>query len=80
MLAAVTDISVDTSLDGESFDVSWAAPGAEVAVYLSQTGPSAGGVSTELPENALEQVGLTRTCDCGNRSPIGHYPTAATAR
>jgi hypothetical protein len=59
VLAAVTDISVDTSLDGESFDVSWAAPGAEVAVYLSQTGPSAGGVATELPENALEQVGLT---------------------
>ncbi|MUL82874.1 MULTISPECIES: hypothetical protein [unclassified Mycolicibacterium] len=59
VLAAVTDISVDTGIDGESFDVSWAAPGAEVAIYLSQTGPSAGGVSTELPENALEQVGLT---------------------
>ncbi len=58
VLAAVTDISVDTSFDGESFDVSWAAPGAEVAVYLSPNGPSAGGVSTELPENALEQVGL----------------------
>lgn len=58
VLAAVTDISVDTAFDGESFDVSWASPGAEVALYLSQTGPSAGGVATELPENALEQVGL----------------------
>lgn len=59
VLAAVTDISVDSSFDGASFDVSWTAPGAEVAVYLSQGGPSAGNVSTELPENALEQVGLT---------------------
>lgn len=59
VLTAVTDIDVDTAFDGASFDVSWAAPGAEVAVYLSQTGLSAGGVSTELPENALEQVGLT---------------------
>ncbi|WKG06797.1 hypothetical protein [Mycolicibacterium sp. HK-90] len=59
VLTAVTDIDVDTGFDGASFDVSWAAPGAEVAVYLSQTGLSAGGVSTELPENALEQVGLT---------------------
>lgn len=68
VLAAVTDISVDTAFDGESFDVSWAAPGAEVAVYLSQTGPSAGGVSTELPENALEQVGLTQ--DLRLRRPV----------
>ncbi|MCV7363300.1 fibronectin type III domain-containing protein [Mycolicibacterium neworleansense] len=68
VLAAVTDISVDTGFDGETFDVSWAAPGAEVAVYLSQTGPSAGGVSTELPENALEQVGLTP--DLRLRQPV----------
>ncbi len=59
VLAAVTDIVVDTGFDGETFDVSWAAPGAEVAIYLSRNAPSAGGVSTELPENALEQVGLT---------------------
>ncbi|OBG81544.1 hypothetical protein A5699_08570 [Mycobacterium sp. E802] len=59
VLAAVTDISVDSSFDGASFDVSWTALGAEVVVYLSQSGPSAGNVSTELPENALEQVGLT---------------------
>lgn len=59
VLAAVTDIVVDTGFDGETFDVSWAAPGAEVVLYLSQTGPSAGSVSTELPENALDQVGLT---------------------
>ncbi|KLI04582.1 hypothetical protein ACT17_12890 [Mycolicibacterium conceptionense] len=59
VLAAVTDITVDTGFDGETFDVSWAAPGADVAIYLSQTGPSAGGVATELPEKALDQVGLT---------------------
>lgn len=68
VLAAVTDITVDTGFDGETFDVSWAAPGAEVAIYLSQTGPSAGGVSTELPENALDQVGLTP--DLRLRQPV----------
>ncbi|MFV8307407.1 hypothetical protein [Mycolicibacterium peregrinum] len=70
VLAAVTDISVDTAFDGESFDVSWAAPGAEVAIYLSQTGPSAGSVSTELPENALEQVGLAP--DLRLRQPVAN--------
>lgn len=68
VLAAVDDISVDAGLDGASFDVSWAAPGAEVAIYLSQTGPSAGGPSTELPENALEHVGLTP--DLRVRQPV----------
>ncbi|MBU9762258.1 hypothetical protein FR943_00095 [Mycobacterium sp. TNTM28] len=72
VLAAVTDITVDTSLDGESFDLSWAAPGAEVVVYLSERGPSAGGVSTELPENALEQVGLTP--DLRLRRPVVDQP------
>lgn len=70
VLAAVTDIAVDTGFDGETFDVSWAAPGAEVAVYLSRTAPSAGGVSTELPENALEQVGLTP--ELRLRQPVTH--------
>lgn len=70
VLEAVTDISVDTAFDGESFDVSWAAPGAEVAIYLSQTGPSAGSVSTELPENALEQVGLAP--DLRLRQPVAN--------
>ncbi|WP_280832320.1 hypothetical protein [Mycolicibacterium frederiksbergense] len=59
VLAAVTDMSVDTGFEGTTFDLSWTAPGAEVAVYLTQNGPSVGGESTELPENALEQVGLT---------------------
>lgn len=68
VLAAVTDIVVDTGFDGETFDVSWAAPGAEVAIYLSRNAPSAGGVSTELPENALEQVGLT--LDLRLRQPV----------
>ncbi|WP_135451361.1 hypothetical protein [Mycobacterium sp. DL99] len=83
VLAAVTDIDVDTAFDGESFDVSWAAPGAEVALYLSQTGPSAGGVSTELPENALEQVGLTPDLRLRHRvvdqpQPDGSHRTVMT--
>ncbi|MGV0810660.1 hypothetical protein ABQF34_01740 [Mycolicibacterium boenickei] len=72
VLAAVTDIAVDTGFDGASFDVSWAAPGAEVVLYLSQTGPSVGGESTELPENALEQVGLTP--DLRLRQPMVDQP------
>ncbi|MCW1824148.1 hypothetical protein A5731_13120 [Mycolicibacterium conceptionense] len=72
VLAAVTDITVDTGFDGETFDVSWAAPGADVAIYLSQTGPSAGGVATELPEKALDQVGLTP--DLRLHQPVADQP------
>lgn len=72
VLAAVTDIDVDTAFDGESFDLSWTAPGAEVATYLSESGPSAGGVGTELPEDALEQVGLMP--DLRLRQPVVDQP------
>ena len=65
VLAAVTDLAIDTGFDGTSFDVSWVAPGAQVVLYLGQSGPSAGGVSTELPEHALEQVGLTEDLRLG---------------
>ena len=59
-LAPVTDLSVDTASDGASCDLSWTAPGgAQVVIYRSQSGPSAGAEGSELPEGALEQVGLT---------------------
>lgn len=59
-LAPVTDMVVESGADGVSCDLSWTAPpGSQVAIYRTQSGPSAGAEAIELPEGALEQVGLT---------------------
>ncbi len=59
-LMPVTDLVVETAADGASCDLSWTPPaGGQVAIYRSQNGPSAGAEAIELPQGALEQVGLT---------------------
>lgn len=59
-LMPVTDLMVETAADGASCDLSWTPPaGGQVAIYRSQNGPSAGAEAIELPQGALEQVGLT---------------------
>jgi hypothetical protein len=61
VLAPVTDLMV-TSAPGaaDGFELSWQAPSAgEVVIYRSQKGPAAGAEANDLPEAALEQVGLT---------------------
>ena len=61
VLAPVADLSV-TALPGAAgvFELSWTAPPVgQVAIYRSRRGPTAGAETAELPEAALEQVGLT---------------------
>ncbi|MGV0743549.1 hypothetical protein [Mycolicibacterium sp. XJ870] len=59
-LAPVTDLAVETDVDGDTCELSWTPPaGGQVVIYCSQNGPSAGAEGIELPEGALEQVGLT---------------------
>ncbi|OBF66369.1 hypothetical protein A5753_06530 [Mycobacterium sp. 852002-51971_SCH5477799-a] len=61
VLTPVTDLMV-TSAPGaaDGFELSWQAPSAgEVVIYRSQKGPAAGAEANDLPEAALEQVGLT---------------------
>ena len=61
VLAPVADLSV-TALPGAAgvFELSWTAPPVgQVAIYRSRRGPTAGADTAELPEAALEQVGLT---------------------
>ena len=61
VLAPVTDLSV-TALPGTAgvFELSWTAPPVgQVAIYRSRRGTTAGAETAELPETALEQVGLT---------------------
>lgn len=61
VLAPVTDLSVTAAAGSpDSFELTWQPPAAgEVVIYRSQTGPAAGADSTELPESALEQIGLS---------------------
>ena len=60
VLAPVPDLSMGMhSPDGSVFELTWTPPPAgRVVIYRGQTGPSAGGDSTDLPEAALDQVGL----------------------
>lgn len=60
VLAPVTDLTITgSSADGTVLDLAWTTPpGGRVVVYRSQTGPSAGADAAELPEDALDQVGL----------------------
>jgi hypothetical protein len=63
-LVAVTDLSVTSpastrSADDVVFDLAWTVPVAgRVAIFRSQDGPSAGAESAELPDSALDHVGL----------------------
>lgn len=59
VLTAVTDLTIGTNTDGESVDLRWTAPPAgRVVIYRTQNGPHAGAEAAEMPEVALEQVGL----------------------
>ncbi|GAB5896377.1 hypothetical protein [Mycolicibacterium mageritense] len=59
VLAPVADLAVATGIDGDAFDLTWTPPAAgRVVIYRSENGPSAGSDAGELPEDALEQVGL----------------------
>ena len=60
VLAPVTDLAVTgSSADGTVLDLAWTTPpGGRVVVFRSQTGPAPGTEAAELPEDALDQVGL----------------------
>jgi hypothetical protein len=60
VLAPVPDLSMGVhSPDGSGFELTWTPPPAgRVVIYRSQTGPSAGADSADLPEAALDQIGL----------------------
>ena len=60
VLAPVADLSMGVhSPDGSVFELTWTPPPAgRVVIYRGQTGPSAGGEAAELPEAALDQIGL----------------------
>jgi hypothetical protein len=62
VLAPVTDLSITTQPDGVMADLTWTKPPAgRVVIYRTQHGPNAGADATELPEAALEQIGLAPT-------------------
>lgn len=74
VLTPVTDLMV-TSAPGsaEGFELTWKPPAAgEVVIYRSQTGPAAGAEANDLPEAALEQIGLTP--DLRLTQPISEQP------
>ena len=60
VLAPVPDLSMGAhSPDGSVFELTWTPPpDGRVAIYRSHTGPNAGGDAAELPEAALDQIGL----------------------
>lgn len=60
VLAPVTDLTITgSSADATVLDLAWTTPpGGRVVVYRTPTGPSAGAEADELPEDALDQVGL----------------------
>jgi hypothetical protein len=60
VLSPVPDLSLGAhSPDGSVFELTWTPPPAgRVVIYRSQTGPSPGAESAELPEAALEQIGF----------------------
>jgi hypothetical protein len=60
VLAPVPDLSMDASApDSSVFELTWTPPPAgRVVIYRGQTGPSAGAEIAELPEAALDQIGL----------------------
>jgi hypothetical protein len=60
VLVPVADLSMGAvSSDGSVFELAWTPPPAgHVVIYRSQAGPRAGAETTELPEAALDQIGL----------------------
>ena len=60
VLAPVTDLAITGSTaDATVLDLAWTTPpGGRTVVYRTPTGPSAGAAVDELPEDALDQVGL----------------------
>jgi hypothetical protein len=60
VLAPVPDLSMGAhSPDGSVFELTWTPPPAGlVVIYRDQIAPSAGGDTAELPEAALDQIGL----------------------
>jgi hypothetical protein len=60
VLAPVPDLTMGVhSPDGSAFELTWTPPPAgRVVIYRGETGPSAGGDSADLPEAALDQIGL----------------------
>ena len=60
VLAPVPDLSIGAhSPDGSVFELTWTPPPAgRVAIYRGQIAPNAGGDTAELPEAALDQIGL----------------------
>ncbi len=60
VLAPVPDLSMGAhSPDGSVFELTWTPPPAgRVVIYRGQIAPSAGGETAELPEAALDQIGL----------------------
>ena len=60
VLSPVSDLSLGAhSPDGSVFELTWTPPPAgRVVIYRGQTAPSAGGDTAELPEAALDQIGL----------------------
>jgi hypothetical protein len=60
VLAPVTDLSLGAhSPDGSRFELTWSPPPTgTVVIYRSETAPSAGAGTVELPEATLEQIGL----------------------
>lgn len=60
VLTPVTDLSAEAHPSAAGvFELSWTAPTTgEVVIYRSQNGPNVGADAAELPEAALEQIGL----------------------
>lgn len=60
VLAPVTDLAITgTTADATVLDLAWTTPpGGGVVVYRTPSGPSAGAEADEVPEDALDQVGL----------------------
>ncbi|MGE2717275.1 hypothetical protein ACQI4L_24730 [Mycolicibacterium litorale] len=60
VLAPVTDLAITgSSADATVLDLAWTTPpGGRVAIYRTPTGPTAGAEADEIPEDALDQVGL----------------------
>jgi hypothetical protein len=79
VLAPVTDLSITTQPDGQVVDLWWTPPSSgRVVIYRTQHGPQAGAEAAELPEAALEQIGLTPTMRLTQPAATQTDPTGAT--
>jgi hypothetical protein len=79
VLAPVTDLSITTQPDGQVVDLWWTPPSSgRVVIYRTQHGPQAGAEAAELPEAALEQIGLTPAMRLTQPAATQTDPTGAT--